>query len=219
VSVLVTHYLGSDSQALVAALEEAGLGVSVEPRPGHASSMDAAFDVVVVGLAGVLDERLQLCQRLQTRNNIGAILVLSRDATEVTALVDAGADDFAVAPVQPAEIVVRVRIALRRVSARSQRRGWGPVEIDRVHRTAHLRGQVLALTAREWALLSCLVEAAGRVVSRADLLCKAWPPGTGLSSNLVEVHLSRLRDKLGPDATSIETVRGAGYRLRHGKRT
>ena len=87
------------------------------------------------------------------------------------------------------------------------------MEIDRVQRSVRLRGRVLVLTAREYAVLTCLVEAAGDVVSRAELISKVWGRGDP-GSNLVEVHLSRLRDKLGEDAGVIETVRRAGYRLR-----
>jgi DNA-binding response OmpR family regulator len=70
------------------------------------------------------------------------------------------------------------------------------------------------LTSREYALLGCLVEAAGKALSRADLLSKVWGLDADPGSNLVEVHLSRLRDKFGADAAMIETVRRAGYRLR-----
>jgi DNA-binding response OmpR family regulator len=88
------------------------------------------------------------------------------------------------------------------------------LDIDRAHGTALLRGQPLRLTSREYAMLTCLVEAAGEIVSRNDLLARVWQREEDASSNLVEVHLSRLRDKLGDDASIIETVRRAGYRLR-----
>jgi two-component system OmpR family response regulator len=104
-------------------------------------------------------------------------------------------------------------MSLRRVVARSRSR-WGPLEIDRVHRTTSVRGRAAQLTAREYALLACLLDAGGEVVSRSDLLAKAWSREDDPGSNLVEVHLSRLRDKLGADAALIETVRRAGYRLR-----
>ena len=76
------------------------------------------------------------------------------------------------------------------------------------------RRSLLTLTAREYGLLECLAVASGEMVSRAELLARVWSHGGGRRSNLVEVHLSRLRDKLGADASMIETVRRAGYRLR-----
>jgi DNA-binding response OmpR family regulator len=153
------------------------------------------------------------CQRLRAEGHLGAIVVLSAKANEAVGLIDAGADDFVVPPIEGSELVARVQGALRRAVTRARSR-WGSVEIDRVHRAAYLRGQLLPLTSREYALLSSLLEAGGDVVSRADLLSKVWGRDEDPGSNLVEVHLSRLRDKLGMDAELIETVRRAGYRLR-----
>ncbi len=88
------------------------------------------------------------------------------------------------------------------------------LELDRVHRIVRIQGAPRALTARESELLACLIVAGGDVVSRADLRERVWPRIADRGTNLVEVHLSRLRDKLGPQASIVETVRGAGYRLR-----
>jgi DNA-binding response OmpR family regulator len=90
----------------------------------------------------------------------------------------------------------------------------GPLALDRNERVAYLRERSLALTAREYSLLARLVEANGDTVTRAELLAAVWRRGGEPVSNLVEVNLSRLRDKLGPDAAMIETVRRGGYRLR-----
>ncbi len=91
---------------------------------------------------------------------------------------------------------------------------WGPLDLDQVHRDLRVRGRTIALTARECALLTCLIEAGDQVVSRAKLRAQVWPRKEDRGTNLVEVHLSRLRDKLGDDAGVIETVRREGYRLR-----
>ncbi|MGO9833862.1 MAG: response regulator transcription factor [Polyangiaceae bacterium] len=211
-SVLLLQHDAVEASTLARALESEGFRVTVNSGIDVAARPDPSpFDVIVIGTAGELQARLALCHRLRVDGYRGAVVALSRDAKDPDQLVDAGADDFVAAPIQSSELVARVRAALRRAATRATR--WGPLDIDRGHRTARLRGRPLSLTAREYALLVCLVEAGGNAVSRAQLVSKVWgrhDPG----SNLVEVHLSRLRDKLGEDAAIIETIRRAGYRLR-----
>jgi two-component system OmpR family response regulator len=210
VSVLLVHHEGVEAAILAKALDSAGFRVHLVSDARE--RLDAmTFDVVVVGVSGELPGRLALCTRLRVDGYKGAIVALSKDSTELDRLVDAGADDFAAVPIEASELVARVRMALRRVATHAAR--WGPIEIDRFQRVARLRSRALALTAREYALLACLVEAAGTAVSRTELVAKVWgryDPG----SNMVEVHLSRLRAKLGEDADIIQTIRRAGYRLR-----
>jgi DNA-binding response OmpR family regulator len=214
VSVLLVQQNPTEAANLAKLLEQAGFRVTLAPGRDVSDLPDAAAsDVVAIGGDLALDHCVLLCTRLRARGFLGAIVVLGAVANDVAALVDAGADDFVLAPIQPSEVVVRVQMALRRVVAQARCR-WGPVEIDRVRRTCSLRGQMLPLTAREYDLLSCLLEAGGEVMSRADLLSKVWGREEDPGSNLLEVHLSRLRDKLGADASMIETVRRAGYRLR-----
>jgi DNA-binding response OmpR family regulator len=214
VSVLLLQHDEAEGGALASLLEDAGFRATVEARAESVRPIDAtAFDVVVIGVAGTLDDRTDVCRLLRLDGYLGAIVALSASANEVPSLLDAGADDFAVAPVDATELAMRVRMARRRVATGTRAR-WGRVEIDRVHRSARVHGRQLALTATEYALLTALLDAAGDLVSRADLLAKVWGRDEDPGSNLVEVHLSRLRDKLGPDAEVIETVRRAGYRLK-----
>jgi DNA-binding response OmpR family regulator len=213
VSILLVQRDAAEAAALAGVLEQAGFDVIVAPTGERQPDDAVAFDMVAIGVDLPLGDRVQLCRRLRADGYVGAIVALGAAAGEVSALLDAGADDFVMAPIRSPELIARAQMALRRVVSQA-RSGWWPVEVDRVHRTASLRGRVLPLTAREYALLACLVEAAGEVVSRADLLSRVWGRGEDRGSNLVEVHLSRLRDKLGDDARVIETVRRSGYRLR-----
>ena len=213
-SVLLTHYDAREAHKLAEALEEASFRVAVESEPARPMTGDAAdCDMVVVGAAGIVEDRIEFCRRLRAEGYLGAIVALSADSGEVARFLGAGADDFAITPADVPEMVLRARVALGRVVTHARIR-WASLEIDRVHRTVHLGDRALAVTAREYALILCLVEAAGKAVSRADLLSKVWGRDADGGSNLVEVHLSRLRDKLGGDARMIETVRRAGYRLR-----
>jgi two-component system OmpR family response regulator len=89
----------------------------------------------------------------------------------------------------------------------------GELEVDRAERRAALAGNQLRLTAREYALLLCLMNRASRAVRRSEILAEIWmQPGDG--SNVVDVYIRRLRQKFGEHAGMIQTVRGFGYRLR-----
>jgi DNA-binding response OmpR family regulator len=90
----------------------------------------------------------------------------------------------------------------------------GELELDWIARRASMAGASLALTSREFALLLHLAQRPGKIASREELMAHVWEAGEAPASNSVEVHLSRLRDKLGDHASMIETVRGAGYRLK-----
>jgi DNA-binding response OmpR family regulator len=174
-----------------------------------------AADVVVLGPSGGIAARATACRKLREEGYVGAILAACADVTEGDRLLDAGADDFVTAPFNELELASRVRSCERRTAARPHLH-WGPLQLDRVRRTLHLRGKEIAVTPRDIELLACLMEAGGRAVSRARLRERVWPGKEDRGTNVVEVHLSRLRDKLGDDAWMIETVRRAGYRLRRG---
>jgi two-component system, OmpR family, response regulator len=213
VSILLIQHDTKDV-ALQALLEHGGFLVAIASHGDEQMPIEsAAVNVVALGTDLALDDRIHLCKRLRAQGYGGAIVILGANAGDFSQLLDVGADDFVLAPIQASELIARVQIAPRRLVAPAR---WGPLEFDRRHRTASLRGRALALTRREYGLLSCLLEAGGEVVSRADLLSKVWASEEDPGSNLVQVHLSRLRDKLGVDANLIETVRRAGYRLRRG---
>jgi DNA-binding response OmpR family regulator len=209
--LLIDH--GAEDVAL-AELLEPWSRVTVASSLGDRSKHDVSlFEGVVLGAHGPLQERAERCHRLRDEGYAGAILAICVGVTEGEALLDAGADDFATVPFDARELVARLRASARRASAHSRLR-WGPLELDRVHREVRVGGRSISLTARECGILVCLIEAGGGVVSRATLRERVWQRKEDRGSNLVEVHLSRLREKLGEDASAIETVRRAGYRLR-----
>ncbi len=142
-----------------------------------------------------------------------AIVLTARDllADRIRGL-DSGADDFLVKPFAPEELSARLRSISRRVVGGAQRRAFGPVEVDLAAKSVWLDGHAVALTSREWAILEALVLRAGRIVSRHDLEALVLGFESELASNAIEVHVFKLRSKLGK--TLIETVRGLGYRLR-----
>jgi DNA-binding response OmpR family regulator len=214
VRVLLSDYGGAESTLLVPLLEQSGLQVALAGSlAAQTNEPIEAFDAVAIGARGPLEERVEQCRRLRKEGYAGTILVVCADLAEWRPLLDAGADDFVALPFDALELATRLGASPRSAAAHPHLR-WGPLDLDRLHRIVQLHGNTIALTAREYDLLVLLVEAGGRVVSRAALRERLRRRKQDRGSNLVEVHLCRLRDKLGADAGLIETVRRSGYRLR-----
>jgi DNA-binding response OmpR family regulator len=157
---------------------------------------------------------LEVCRQLRRHGSSLPIIILTArgEPAERVMGLDAGADDYLVKPFEVDELLARVRALLRR-SAGPARLALGPLVIDRDQRCALLGGILVDLTAREFNLLFHLAQHAGEVVSRGDLLNEVWSSALDPESNVVDVQISRLREKLGDAAGLVETVRGAGYRL------
>jgi DNA-binding response OmpR family regulator len=125
---------------------------------------------------------------------------------------DQGVDDYLTKPFAMDELLARLRALLRRPPAMTVLE-LGELHIDVARRNAFGDGKLLELTAREFDLLVYLARRGGEVVTKAQLIESVWD-AQEIVPNVVEVHVSRLRDKLGDRAWMLETVRGVGYRLR-----
>jgi two-component system, OmpR family, phosphate regulon response regulator PhoB len=131
-----------------------------------------------------------------------------------------GADDHLAKPFSPRELVLRVAAVLKRVrqqprsAAGGRLLSVGPVTIDTGTSSARVAGQPLDLTPTEYRLLSTLVERQGSVQSRRQLLEAVWHTTADITTRTVDMHVRRLRGKLGAAAAWVETVRGLGYRFR-----
>ncbi|MBW8772830.1 MAG: response regulator, partial [Gemmatimonadetes bacterium] len=175
------------------------------------------LDVMLPGVSGydVLDE---LRRREETRD-VGVILLTARreEPDRIRGLT-LGADDYLTKPFSPHELALRVSALLRRLGAPAVAAGStttaGPITIDRSAHKVSVGGAELVLTATEYKLLLTLVERRGRVQSRPQLLETVWEAQPDIQTRTVDMHVQRLRTKLGVAGDLIETVRGFGYRFR-----
>lgn len=175
------------------------------------------LDLMLPGLSGI--EVLRELRRRPDTSQMGVILLTARrEETDRIEGLSLGADDYLTKPFAPQELVLRVGAVLRRLAGPSVAGGnkivAGPLTIDRgAHRVA-VNGVDLELTATEYKLLLTLAERRGRVQSRAQLLESVWEANPDIQTRTVDMHMQRLRAKLGDGAALLETVRGFGYRFR-----
>ncbi len=157
---------------------------------------------------------LEVCKHLRRGGFEGPILMLTArgEIKDRVQALDLGADDYMTKPFAMDELLARLR-ALSRRAPRIDELDVGPLHLDIGRRNAFADGRLLELTDREFELLAYLARRSGQPVSKADLVEHVWD-ASEVVANVVEVHVSRLRDKLGAHSWMIETVRGTGYQLR-----
>ncbi|HEY3482164.1 MAG TPA: two-component system response regulator CseB [Streptomyces sp.] len=210
-------------EATTLALERDGFQVTAAPdglvglEAFRARQPDLALlDVMVPGLDGV-----SLCRRIRDASTVPVIMLSARaDAIDIVLGLEAGADDYVTKPFDGAVLVARIRAVLRRFRVTSPGDpeddgallSFGDIEIDPEGLEVTRGGERLALTPTEMRLLLEFAEAPGTVLSRDRLLQRVWDYDWGGDTRVVDVHVQRLRSKIGQDR--IETVRGFGYKLR-----
>ena len=200
-------------------LSEEGFAVDVAHDAASASEAVAVHDYDVILLDVMLPgaDGMELCQRWRKEGVTAPVLFLTArdDVADRVRGLEHGGDDYLVKPFAFAELLARVRALLRR-----PRTMTGPAElrigdlvIDLERRRVSRRGKVVPLTAREYQLLECLARHAGKVMTRTALWERVWESDTEPDSNVVDVYVRYLRNKLGRDPDLIRTVRGGGYIL------
>ena len=169
--------------------------------------------VLDIGLPGI--DGFEVVRRLRARGSqLPVLLLTARDAVEdrVRGL-ELGADDYLVKPFATAELVARIRALARRNAAPSSILSVGQLTLDPDTRRARIGTRALDLSVREWAVLEYLLQQLGRVVSKQQIIEAILPWGDDLTTNAVEVYVSRLRLKLQDAGIEIRTIRGFGYML------
>ena len=162
---------------------------------------------------------LDLCRMIKANPGIKnvPIIMLSARIEEIDRVLgfELGADDYVVKPFSPRELVLRIRAVLRRLSQDKEQvlLRVGELVLDRSRHEVKAADRLIDCTATEFKLLAILMERQGRVQQRDRLLSDVWGYDSVIDTRTVDTHMRRLRDKLGPHGSYIETVRGFGYRL------
>lgn len=204
-------------------LEKEGLQC-VEAQDGKAA-LDLALserpDLLILDLMLPHVDGLEVCRMLKRNAATAhtAIIMLTAKAEEVDRIVglEIGADDYVVKPFSPRELVARVKAVLRRgkdTQAEVIRR-IGAIEVDEAKHQVKVDGRPVELTVKEFDLLCALMKAKGRVLNREQILEMVWgySNAVDIESRTVDVHIRRLREKLGEEYKRIVTIKGVGYRF------
>jgi phosphate regulon transcriptional regulator PhoB len=212
IRALIVHHLAREGFRC----RVAGSGADALARVKATPPDLVVLDLMLPGMDG-----LEVCRRLRADPSTAGvpIIMLTAKADEVDRVVglEMGADDYVVKPFSPKELVARVRAVLRRVRPGEASRplAAGGVSLDSARHLVTVAGQPVELTPKEFDLLHALLEAAGRVLSREHLLNRVWgyAHADEIESRTVDVHIRRLRAKLGVEERRITTIKGVGYRF------
>ncbi len=180
-------------------------------------------DLVVLDLMLPEMDGLEVCRRLKADARTGAIpiIMLTAKAEESDKIVglELGADDYVTKPFSTKELLARIKAVLRR-SAPEVEQGdvfqYGPLRLDESRHEVSVKGREVKLTAKEFGLLSHLLQNQGRVLSRDFLLNRVWGYDAEVASRTVDVHIRRLRENIPLLSKAVETVKSYGYKLREG---
>jgi len=162
----------------------------------------------------------EICKVLKSdaRTNGIPIIMLTARVQEIDRVLgfELGADDYVTKPFSPRELILRVKAQIRRSQTPGESGDVlqiGEIIVDRERHCVRVKNKRIELTATEFKLLTLLMERCGRVQNRETLLNEVWGYDVAIQSRTVDIHMRRLREKLGKVADQIETVRGFGYRL------
>ncbi|MDR4495931.1 MAG: response regulator [Nitrospirales bacterium] len=204
-------------------LEKSGLKC-LEARDGESAlqvARDRTLDLIVLDLMLPGLDGLEVCRKLRKDPKTAniAIIMLTAKAEEVDRIVglEMGADDYMVKPFSPRELVARIKAVLRRGQGQESTavQKVGALEVDEGKHQVTVQGAVVELTVKEFDLLCALMKANGRVLNRDQILETVWgySNAVDIESRTVDVHIRRLREKLGTEQSRVVTVKGVGYRF------
>jgi DNA-binding response OmpR family regulator len=206
------------------ALSEAGYLVDTarDARSGELKALEGVHDALIIDLGLPDMDGLNLIARCRAQGSAAPVLILSarRSVDERVKGLEQGGDDYLTKPFALPELLARLRNLLRRSSPThndSVRLEASDLQLDLVRHEARRGDQLLQLTPQEFSLLEYLCRNAGRVVTRTMILDHVWRMRIDPATNVVDVHIYRLRNKVDPDGRTplIHTIRGVGYVLKN----
>jgi two-component system OmpR family response regulator len=174
----------------------------------------ASFDLILLDLMLPDGRGIPFLKKLRAKGDVSPVIVLTAldQVSDRIEGLNAGADDYIVKPYDLAELSARIGSVARRYAGNPNPIiTHGPLEIDLAARSIRTQGKPIQLTAREWVLFEAFIQRPGQLLSKPQLEERLYSFDTEIESNTIEVHISRLRKKLG--AAVITTERGLGYRL------
>jgi two-component system phosphate regulon response regulator PhoB len=209
VALIAYHLVKAGYRVSTAATGPDALNAARQERPAL-----IILDLMLPGASGY-DVLEQLRGQPATRDVAVLLLSARREEQDRIRGLSLGADDYLTKPFSPQELVLRVGAILRRMASGGPANimSVGPIAIDRDEHRVTVDGRLIELTATEYKLLLLLAERRGRVQGRALLLETVWEAAPDIQTRTVDMHIQRLRTKLGQAGDLIETVRGFGYRL------
>ncbi len=187
------------------------------------SARTLAPELIILDLMLPEIDGLEVCKTLRREPTTAAIpiIMLTAKTAEIDRVLglELGADDYVTKPFSPRELVLRVKSLLRRAKPEAgagHQIQAGELRVDIPRHQVTIKGERIELTATEFKLITVLAQRRGRVQSREQLLQDVWEYNNLVDTRTVDTHMRRLREKLGPAAKYIETVRGVGYRFVEG---
>ena len=219
--LLIVEDENKTAALLESALKQEGFDVvwAQDGAEGLHEAAKGGFDVFIVDVMLPKIDGLNLVRALRAQQNKTPVIMLSArgEVEQRVEGLDAGADDYLAKPYAMSELLARLRSLMRRnISPKPPIMELADLTFDTASREVRRAGKRMELSSRENLLLECLLRAEGRVVSRRDIIGSVWEYDFDPGTNLVEVYIRRLRDKIdrGHSPALIHTVRGLGYALR-----
>ena len=218
--ILIVEYDPAILRGLSDNLQDESYAVTtaVDGETAYKLQRSGKFDLIVLDLMLPRMSGFELCRKLRAEGVHTPVLILTARSEESDRVfgLDLGADDYVTKPFSPRELVLRVKALLRRSQSPeevSEHIRIGTLVVDVPRHAVRVQNKDVDLTATEFRLLTMLAQRRGRVLSREQLLRDVWEYDTAIDSRTVDTHMRRLREKLGPAARYLDTVRGVGYRF------
>lgn len=174
-------------------------------------------DLIIVDLMMPKMNGIEMCENIRNDKKLSNVIILfltarSEDYTQIAAL-DSGADDFIKKPIKPKLLISKVKSIMRRFSLNKNLKNYihKDVELDIEKYSVKIKGDIINLARKEFDLLKLLINQPGKVYTREEILNDVWGNDIHVLDRTIDVHINRLRDKLGQKF--IETVKGIGYKI------